>query len=97
MLTSVSVGCYDERRGQDGILSRSHSASYFHTWYLECDRRTTRSAAKQRPTTLVTTTAWTGGADGDTVRGGGGSDTMLDDESEIDESFTYWAEWVDVV
>ena len=26
-----------------------------------------------------------------------GSDTMLDDESEVDESFTYWAEWVDAV
>jgi len=38
-----------------------------------------------------------GGTDGDTVRGGGGSDTMLDDESEIDESFAYWAEWVDAV
>ena len=39
----------------------------------------------------------TGGTDGDTVRGGGGSDTMLDDESEVDESFAYWAEWVDAV
>jgi hypothetical protein len=36
----------------------------------------------------------TGGTDGDTVRGGGGSDTMLDDESEVDENF---AEWVDAV
>ena len=33
----------------------------------------------------------------DTVRGGGGSDTMLDDIDEVDESFTYWAEWVDAV
>ena len=38
-----------------------------------------------------------GGADGDTVRGGGGSDTKLDDASEVDESFAYWAEWVDAV
>jgi Ca2+-binding RTX toxin-like protein len=38
-----------------------------------------------------------GGTDGDTIRGGGGSDTMLDDASEIDESFAYWAEWVDAV
>jgi Ca2+-binding RTX toxin-like protein len=38
-----------------------------------------------------------GGTDGDTVRGGGGSDTMLDDASEVDESFAYWAEWVDAV
>jgi len=37
------------------------------------------------------------GGDGDTVRGGGGSDTMLDDASEVDENFTYWAEWVDAV
>ena len=28
---------------------------------------------------------------------GGGSDTMMDNASEIDESFTYWAEWVDAV
>jgi hypothetical protein len=26
-----------------------------------------------------------------------GMDTMLDDESEVDESFAYWAEWVDAV
>jgi Ca2+-binding RTX toxin-like protein len=38
-----------------------------------------------------------GGTDGDTVRGGGGSDTMLDDESEVDENFAYWADWVDAV
>ena len=38
-----------------------------------------------------------GGTDGDTVRGGGGSDTMLDDSSELDENFAYWAEWVDAV
>ena len=31
------------------------------------------------------------------LRGGDGSDTMLDDASEVDESFTYWAEWVDAV
>ena len=37
------------------------------------------------------------GADTDTVRGGGGADTMLDDVSEVDESFAYWAEWVDAV
>jgi Ca2+-binding RTX toxin-like protein len=33
----------------------------------------------------------------DTVRGGGGSDTMLDEIDEVDESFTFWAEWVDAV
>ena len=32
--------------------------------------------------------------DGDTVRGG---DPMLDDASEIDESFAYWDERVDAV
>ena len=38
------------------------------------------------------------GGDGtDTVRGGGGADTMLDDASEIDANFAYWAEWVDAV
>ena len=37
------------------------------------------------------------GADTDTVRGGGGSDTMLDDASEVDENFAYWAEWGDAV
>ena len=38
------------------------------------------------------------GGDGtDTIRGGGGSDTILDAHSEIDESFAYWAEWVDAV
>ena len=44
----------------------------------------------------MTTTGWMGGAGDDTVRGGGGSDTMLD-ASEIDENFAYWAEWVDAV
>jgi len=38
-----------------------------------------------------------GGTDGDTVRGGDGTDTMLDHASEINENFTYWAEWVDAV
>ena len=38
-----------------------------------------------------------GGADGDTVRGGGGSDTKLDAVGEIDETYVYWAEWVDAV
>jgi hypothetical protein len=33
----------------------------------------------------------------DTVRGGGGSDVIMDDASEVDESFTFWAEWVDAV
>ena len=28
---------------------------------------------------------------------GGGSDTIIDDASEVDESFAYWAEWVDAV
>jgi len=31
----------------------------------------------------------------DTVRGGGGADSVIDKISELDESFTYWAEWVD--
>ena len=38
-----------------------------------------------------------GGTDADTVRGGGGSDTMMDDSAEVDENFAYWAEWVDAV
>ena len=38
-----------------------------------------------------------GETDGDTVRGGGGSHQMLDDTSEVDENFAYWAEWVDAV
>ena len=38
-----------------------------------------------------------GGTDGDTVRGGGGSDTIMDDASEVDENFAYWADWVDAV
>jgi Ca2+-binding RTX toxin-like protein len=38
-----------------------------------------------------------GGTDGDTIRGGGGSDTVLDDSAEVDDLFTYWAEWVDAV
>jgi len=38
-----------------------------------------------------------GGDGSDTVRGGGGSDTKFDGASEIDESFAYWAEWVDAV
>jgi hypothetical protein len=24
-------------------------------------------------------------------------DTIVDDNSEVDESFTYWAEWIDAV
>ena len=42
-------------------------------------------------------TAWMGEPDTDTVRGGGGSDTMVDDVSEVDEAYTFWAEWVDAV
>ena len=34
------------------------------------------------------------GADIDTVRGGGGTDIVTEHPEEIDESFTYWAEWV---
>ena len=38
------------------------------------------------------------GGDGvDTVRGSGGSDKLLDELNEVDESFAYWAEWVDAV
>ena len=33
----------------------------------------------------------------DLVRGGGGTDTMLDDASEVGEHFGYWADWVDAV
>jgi cyclophilin family peptidyl-prolyl cis-trans isomerase len=33
----------------------------------------------------------------DTVRGGGGSDMIKDHASEVDENFTYWADWVDAV
>ena len=33
----------------------------------------------------------------DAVRGGGGSDMIMDHASEVDESFTFWAEWVDAV
>ena len=33
----------------------------------------------------------------DTVRGGGGTDIVTENPEEIDESFTYWAEWVDAV
>ena len=36
-----------------------------------------------------------GGSGADTGRGGDGSDTILDDASEIDESFAFFAEWVD--
>ena len=31
------------------------------------------------------------------VRGGGGSDLFLDDPSQVDENFAFWAEWVDAV
>ena len=37
------------------------------------------------------------GSDTDTIRGGGGVDTILDDNSEVDENFAYWAEWIDAV
>ena len=37
------------------------------------------------------------GEGADTVRGGLGTDTILGDASEIDDSFTWWAEWVDAV
>ncbi len=30
------------------------------------------------------------------VRGGGG-DVILDNPSQVDENFAYWAEWVDAV
>ena len=30
----------------------------------------------------------------DLFRGGGGTDTMLDDASEVDENFGYWADAV---
>jgi len=33
----------------------------------------------------------------DTVRGGDGNDTILDDAAEVDESFAFFAEWVDGV
>ena len=36
-----------------------------------------------------------GGSGTDTVRGGDGSDTILDDAAEIDESFAFFADWVD--
>ena len=34
------------------------------------------------------------GTDIDLVGGGGGSDTMLDNASEVDENFGYWADAV---
>jgi|TARA_B100000809_G_scaffold249378_1_gene280665 Ca2+-binding RTX toxin-like protein len=33
----------------------------------------------------------------DTVAGNAGTDTIKDSASEVDESFTWWAEWVDVM
>ena len=38
-----------------------------------------------------------GGSGTDTVRGGDGSDTILDDAAEVDESFAFFADWVDGV
>jgi len=36
-----------------------------------------------------------GGDGADTIRGGDGTDTIADAVSEVDETFTFWAAWVD--
>tara|TARA_Y100001934_G_C12143373_1_gene673625 strand:+ start:791 stop:940 length:150 start_codon:yes stop_codon:yes gene_type:complete len=33
----------------------------------------------------------------DVVRGGGGSDVIMDAPSQVNENFAYWAGWVDAV